>query len=323
MSASHSRIKSESETDLLDGPPPLNYSLHDRKKSIAITWTIIVCDSCLLPIIMFYALWFTKLSHTTVFNILSSIFGGPSFLQFAKRMYYLCKKDSMCRPVGSKRAWLDCFQWSFAFSILAITGQVIAAVTPDPPLVPLFAMLTSTMLFVMGTQLILTFFLYHARVKVPFRLSSLPAGHIAHPAVFTIIEDIVAVDGGGGVEYREALIARYDASPRFRRMLNRLDGFWGIGALSTATLITVLLWTIPEQIGYWIGWSVPFLWAGLWAFFTIRYVQSCLIEEMNAWRVEGMRDSRNSVPLIPRTSPPPASHYDEPYEPAASYEALA
>ena len=114
-------------------------------------------------------------------------------------------------------------------------------------------MLTSTMLFVMGTQLILTFFLYHARVKVPFRLSSLPAGHIAHPAVFTIIEDIVAVDGGGGVEYREALIARYDASPRFRRMLNRLDGFWGIGALSTATLITVLLWTIPEQIGYWIG----------------------------------------------------------------------
>lgn len=109
------------------------------------------------------------------------------------------------------------------------------------------------MLFVTGVQLISAFLLYHARVKVPFRLSSLPAGHIAHPAVFTIIEDIVAVDGGGGVQYREELMARYDASPLFRRMLNRLDAFWGIGAFCTASLVTTLLWTIPEQIGYWIG----------------------------------------------------------------------
>jgi len=151
---------------------------------------------------------------------------------------------------------LDCFQWSFAFSILLITGQIVAAVVPDPPVVPLFAMVTSTMLFVTGIQLILAFCLYHARVKVPFRLSSLGPGHTAHPGVFTIIEDIIAVDGGGGVEYREALIARYDASPLFRRMLNRLDAFWGVGALTTASIITVLLWTIPEQIGYWIGGSL-------------------------------------------------------------------
>jgi hypothetical protein len=148
---------------------------------------------------------------------------------------------------------LDCFQWSFAFSIILLTGQIVAAVTQDPPIVPLFAMVTSTMLFVMGTQLISTFFMYQAHVKIPFRLSSLAPGHTAHPAVFTIIEDIVAVDGGGGVEFREALIARYDASPLFRRMLNRLDGFWGVGALVTASLTTTLLWTVPIQIGYWIG----------------------------------------------------------------------
>jgi len=181
------------------------------------------------------------------------------------------------------------------------------------------------MLFVMGIQLILAFFLYHARVKIPIRLSSLAPGHIAHPAVFTIIEDIVAVDGGGGVEYREALIARYDASPLFRRMLNRLDGFWGVGALTTAAIITTLLWTVPEQIGYWIGWSVPFLFAGLWAFLTIRYVQSCLLEERTVWRVEGMRDNDNSVPLIPRsmTSPPPENIYSNPYEPTASYDQVS
>lgn len=65
MSASQTHIKSASNTDISDGPPPLNYSLNDRKRSIAITWSIILADSCLLPIIMFYSLWFTKLSHET------------------------------------------------------------------------------------------------------------------------------------------------------------------------------------------------------------------------------------------------------------------
>ncbi|KIM72679.1 hypothetical protein PILCRDRAFT_81698 [Piloderma croceum F 1598] len=282
-SQTQTHCKTESDVDLLDGPPPLPYSLYPRKKAIVITWSIIFFDSCLLPIIMFYFLWFTKLSHTTVLNILSSIFGLPSFIHFGKCVYYLCKKDSTCCPIGSKRGRLDYFQWSFSFSVLLLTGQIVAAVTPDPPVVPLFAMVTSTMLFITGAQLISAFFLYHARVKIPFGRSSLPAGHTAHPGIFTIIEDIVAVDGGGGTAYREALVARYDASPFFRRMLNRLDLFWGLGAFTTASIVTIMLWTIPVQIGYWIGWLVPFLWAGLWAFLTIRYVQSCLIEERNAW----------------------------------------
>ena len=46
------------------GPPPINYSLHARKKAIVISWSIIIIDSCLLPIVMFYALWFTPLSHS-------------------------------------------------------------------------------------------------------------------------------------------------------------------------------------------------------------------------------------------------------------------
>jgi len=329
MNTSHSRNKSDSQADLLNGPPPLDYSLHNRKKSIAITWTIILFDSCLLPIIAFYALWFTKLSRTTVFNILSSIFGLPSFFQFGKRMYYLCRKDSTCRPIGGKRGGLDTFQWSFAFSILLITSQVVTAVVPKPPIVRLFAMVTSTMLFIMGIQLISAFFLYQARVKIPFRLSSLPAGHVAHPAIFTIIEDIVAVDGGGGERYRMELMARYDASPLFRRMLNRLDAFWGVGALFAATVVSVLLWTVPEQIGYWIGWSGPFMFAALWAFLTIRYVQSCLIEERKTWRAEAMHNIDNNVPLIPRGLSPPGTHYDNPYEsstsytPVASYDTLA
>lgn len=47
-----------------DVPPPLPYSLRDRKKSIAFFWTIFVIDTLAQPLILYYTLWYlTPLSH--------------------------------------------------------------------------------------------------------------------------------------------------------------------------------------------------------------------------------------------------------------------
>ena len=45
-------------------PPPLNYTLRTRKKSIAIFWTLIVLDCVCLPIALYFGLFYgTSLSH--------------------------------------------------------------------------------------------------------------------------------------------------------------------------------------------------------------------------------------------------------------------
>ena len=45
-------------------PPPLPYSLHTRKKSIAFFWTIFVIDTLAQPLILYWCLWYlTDLSH--------------------------------------------------------------------------------------------------------------------------------------------------------------------------------------------------------------------------------------------------------------------
>lgn len=45
-------------------PPPLPYSLHTRKKSIAIFWFIFVVDTLAQPLILYWCLWYlTDLSH--------------------------------------------------------------------------------------------------------------------------------------------------------------------------------------------------------------------------------------------------------------------
>lgn len=150
---------------------------------------------------------------------------------------------------------LDAFQINFIISINLITVQIVVSVIQSTPIIPLFAMITSTSLILSGVRMAGTFFLYYAKVKIPVRISSLPAGHIVRPAVYTLIEDIIAVNGGAGTKYREELNARYEASPLFRRMLNRLDGFWGFGALTTAATVTALLWTIKVEYIYWAGMS--------------------------------------------------------------------
>jgi hypothetical protein len=44
--------------------PPLPYSLHTRKKAIAIFWTIFVIDTLGQPVILYWTLWYcTDLSH--------------------------------------------------------------------------------------------------------------------------------------------------------------------------------------------------------------------------------------------------------------------
>lgn len=134
-----------------------------------------------------------------------------------------------------------------------VVVQLVLGTLPDEPIIPLLAMPTSTVMFFVGGELVIFFLMCIADVKVPFRVSSLAPGTKAHPAVYTIIEDIVAVDGGGGRDFREALRARYDASPLFRRMLLRLNAFWGFGAVIVAGVVTSLLWTIPREIAYGVG----------------------------------------------------------------------
>lgn len=38
--------------------PPLDYRLKDRKLAITICWTIVIFDSCVLTVVLFYSLWF-------------------------------------------------------------------------------------------------------------------------------------------------------------------------------------------------------------------------------------------------------------------------
>ena len=144
----------------------------------------------------------------------------------------------------------------------------------------------ASMLYAFGTELLVVDILRYFEVPAPWRMSSIPKGAQLRPGIYSIIEDVCAVDGSGGTEFREALNRRYEASHVFRAMLRRLGAYWAIGAEAMAVLTTILVFTIGKNAAYVVGWSIPFIWAGIWTVGTIMYVKKKLREEKKAWAEE-------------------------------------
>lgn len=142
----------------------------------------------------------------------------------------------------------------------------------------------ATVVWTFGTELLIIDGLRLLGIPNLFRISSLPKGAQQRPGIYNIIEDIIAVDGGGGTEYRKRLSVRYEASHTFRQMLHRLTLFWAFGAEATAILCTILIFTLDSHDAVFsLGWSVPFVWAGIWALMTWWYVERCLKYERENW----------------------------------------
>jgi len=192
----------------------------------------------------------------------------------------------MCRVIGGRRYYLDWFHWNYSFAWFIVMLELILGTIPREPPIRLLSMPASTMLFTFSVELLSFEALRYLNITSPCRISSMPKGSILRPAIYSIIEDVVAVDGSGGTAYRERLNARYEASPLFRQMLTRMSWFWAGGAAFIASATTVVIFTVPGPVAYAVGWTVPFIWGGIWTFITIKWVQKSLRREKENWYSE-------------------------------------
>ncbi|KAF7716173.1 Uncharacterized protein PECH_005450 [Penicillium ucsense] len=279
-----SHIEEGISSRLPSEPPPLPYSLRTRKKAIAIFWTIFIIDTLGQPLILYWTLWYlTNLSHNLVFSVVTAAIGGVSVFEYFYRLYNLLRKGSRARPLNARSSWLDFFHINFTLVWLILAVELIVGSVPHEPYVRLIAMVLPTVMFYFGFVHLTLDVLRMMGFKAPFRISSTPKGAPMPTALYALIEDVVAVDGGGGQIYRYALRTRYLSSPYFRRMLFEMNCFWSGGSIIFAAVITALVFTLPEPVAFTLGWSLPFAWAGIWTLITIPWVQSDLRREKEAW----------------------------------------
>jgi len=262
----------------------LNYDLRKRWVSITWFWTLILIDSIAVPIALYFGLWYgTSLSPNAVFSISTASLGGVSIIEYFLRFYKLWKKGSTCRVLGARRWYLDWFHWNFSAAWLFIMCELIIGTAFRNPPIRLLAMPVSSLCAWFAFQLIVSDTMRILGVPCPVRISSVPKGSPMRPGIYSIIEDVVAVDGGGENIFRDELNARFEASHYFRQMLHRLTLFWGVGAALVATITTILIFTIQREAAYCVGWVLPFIWAGVWTAWTFLYVKKSLRQEKALW----------------------------------------
>jgi hypothetical protein len=145
---------------------------------------------------------------------------------------------------------LDWFHWNLSVGWFFVMIELIAGTCPHDPPIRVLAIPAATMLFAIGVELLLVDALRIAGIRAPCRISSLPVGAPLRPGIYAYIEDICAVDGSGGTEFRQRLNLRYQASKAFREMLHRLTLFWAIGAIVCSVVTVAIVFTIQRDAAY-------------------------------------------------------------------------
>lgn len=273
------------ETSLV--PPPLPYNLREHKVTIAAFWTLILTECTLIPIIFYFTISrLTDMRPGAMFAIITAMFGFISGGEYGLRGLRLAwKTGHEYRPLKGAGRWhFDSTHLILGKPYFVMTALMIGFSIPEPPMIRGLSIIMPVGIIMVISYMMYTGVAHHLGWRLKWhRLSSHVRGDITPPLTFCIMEDICGCDGGGGKAYREAALARFNASPRFRRMLVQMLWAWCITGLLVNIPLIVLAWTIEEDVAYALGWVVPSIWGGIGAFATIKWGQRCLRIEKEMW----------------------------------------
>lgn len=268
------------------GPPPLNFSVTGtRERYVIIFFTLIFIETCILPLILFYSLrWGAHLSATKNLAIITSLVGTVSGFKLAQRTYFLWVKTGheSRRPIGAGRYGVDFFHIVINVALAGFFIPLIIGSSLNPASVPVVAMALPCFILVMCIPMLISG-IFPNHFRMPFRVSSFPAGHVLPPLTYTIVEDVVAVDGGGLLEFRQAWRSRYEASRVMRKLMRDIALLWGISGVLVGGALIAIAWTTAEDVGYGLGYSMPWLWAMVLTVATIVRVKLELERESREW----------------------------------------
>jgi hypothetical protein len=308
---------------------PFTFRHGFKRWKLAFYITLMIVDACVLPIILYYAMTFGgNVQGYITFAVITAIWGGPTYIEFAVRSLRLIKKEHFFKPLGANRRWVfDITNWILVFTIACVTSLLIVGAAPHIVFLRVLSMPGPAILFCLAGPIFLMSLYSACGWKAPFRISSTAKGEKVLPGIYYIAEDIVAVNAGGGRPFREGWAARYNASPIFRKMIRDQSWFWSIPGLFVAAACTVVvcIHPVPASVAYGIGmshgpttlfqhlhllikilgWGVPFLWAGIWASITVPWVRSVMEKERRNWEEDSASVAGGSI--AEKGAAPPAA----------------
>ncbi|KAJ8608697.1 hypothetical protein MRB53_039499 [Persea americana] len=273
--------------------PALNFHLYEHKTALVVYWTLMVFTSGIWPIMMYFALYYTHNSLTSnlsgIFGVALAIPGIESLYSGTLRTYRLYLKAPTYRPIGAKTRWEpDFFQLNFAVAGIVITILICIGSTINN--YPACSLPIACLLLQLVIEILVAQIAVRLNLRTPISISSVRKGDKARPATYTMVEDVIAVDGGQGLAFRTAWDARYRASPQLRAFLNTMDVLWGgTAALVVIAIFAVVFGVSNPDVGYALGWALPWIWGGIMALITMVMTKRMLAAEKRAHSVVDLK----------------------------------
>lgn len=185
----------------------------------------------------------------------------------------------------SNKLQLEFTNVNFALCAGIFELLLVAGTAQTDPTIRLCAMVSASICYYTGTLFLVTAFLTQKQYRLPFPMSSTPKGALWRPALLAMLEHTGAIEARGEVAHREAVMRLYETSPLFRSLLLKLTWLWGFGLIITAIVTTILIMMLKENVGFGVGWGLPYVWAAMFGLWTVQFTRRSLEEERRLWKV--------------------------------------
>lgn len=232
--------------------PQIPLDLRKHKKSIAVHFSILIFFSGILPVALYFILRHgASLSLHTTFTVIFPVIGAPALFGYIMRSFRLIRYQRY-RPLNSHKWWpFDYFHINFLAGIVYITILLTFGNTEETTNLRLLSLFKPLIVFQLSSQFIIFRVMAFCGLRLPFRMSSYAMGSKVPSGAAVVAEDIVAVDGNRGREFRVAWQARIAASPTAAITLARMDWIWGISGLVYGGVLVAIVFSVQNpEIGF-------------------------------------------------------------------------
>jgi hypothetical protein len=170
----------------------------------------------------------------------------------AYRLFFI--KDPKYRPINGNRWAFDCSEYIIAIVVTVIGLELVIATATKNVKVGLISMAPPSVLYTIGGYAFIQNTAHCLHIRAPFTLSSIKRGSLTPPPLFTVMEDVFAVDGSHlGLPARQAMLDLYHGSQRFRSQLMLWSWVWAILPLGVAIGLSIVVGLVKETTAFGIS----------------------------------------------------------------------
>lgn len=160
--------------------PQLPFTWHHgwRRWRLFLFAFLVFVDACAIPIALYYGMDYAgHIEGWIIFAIVTTIWGGPTYVEFAVRSLRLIKKERFYRPLGTDSRWcFDLVTYASVATITAVTALFVVGSVPHIVWLRVLCMPAPAILYCLGGIMGLILLYHQMGWKAPFRLSSTPKG---------------------------------------------------------------------------------------------------------------------------------------------------